>query len=90
MQAVADSNLPKMADLWGTPSGPAARTNQPADWERRIAIIQAYLRSDSFRLISDVPETDGRRAVQVEIRRQACTWSVPFTRDQDRRRILAH
>ena len=79
MQAVADSNLPKMADLWGTPSGPAARTNQPADWERRIAIIQAYLRSDSFRLISDVPETDGRRAVQVEIRRQACTWSVPFT-----------
>ena len=79
MQAVADSNLPKMADLWGTPNGSASKTKQPSDWERRIAIIQAYLRSDSFRLTSDVPEADGQRAVQVEIRRQACTWSVPFT-----------
>jgi hypothetical protein len=79
MQAVADSNLSKMSELWGTPSGPAARTNQPADWERRIAIIQAYLRSDAFRLTSDVPEADGRRFLAVEIRRQTCTWSVPFT-----------
>ena len=78
MQAVADSNLSKMADLWGTSGGAAARTKQPSDWERRIAIIQAYLRSEGFRVTSDVAEADGRRAVQVEIRREACTWSVPF------------
>ncbi|HEY3011110.1 MAG TPA: hypothetical protein VGJ36_00090 [Gemmatimonadales bacterium] len=78
MQAVADSNLAKMATLWGTASGPAAKTHQPPDYERRIAIMQAYLRSDSYRLTTDVPESDGRRALQVEIKRQTCTWSVPF------------
>jgi hypothetical protein len=78
MQAVADSNLPKMATLWGSSRGPASRTRQPTDYERRIAIMQAYLRNDAYRLTSDMPETDNRRALQVEIRRQACTWSVPF------------
>jgi hypothetical protein len=79
MQAVADSNLNKMAALWGTASGPALATRQPPDYQRRIAIMQAYLRSDSFRLASDVPQTDpNRRALQVELRREACTWVVPF------------
>jgi hypothetical protein len=78
MQAVADSNLAKMASLWGTASGPASKTRQPLDYQRRIAIMQAYLRSDSFRLTSDVPETENRRALSVEIKRQTCTWTVPF------------
>ncbi len=80
MQAVADSNVAKMANLWGTASGPAAKTNQPPDWQRRIAVMQAYLRNDSFRITSDEPETDqNRRALMVEIKRQSCTWAVPFT-----------
>jgi hypothetical protein len=78
MQAVADSNLAKMATLWGTTSGPASKTRRPADFERRVAIMQAYLRNDSYRLTADVPQADNRRTVQVEIRRQSCTWSVPF------------
>jgi hypothetical protein len=82
MQAVADSNLTQMANLWGTAAGPAAKTKQPADWERRVAIMQAYLQNESHRVVSDGPATAGsadRRAVQVEIRRQLCTWMVPFT-----------
>ena len=80
MQAVADSNIAKMANLWGTASGPAAKTNQPPDWQRRVTIMQAYLRNDSFRITSDEPQTDvNRRALTVEIKRQACTWTVPFT-----------
>ncbi len=79
MQAVADSNLVKMAALWGTASGPASKTNQPPDWKRRIVVMQAYLRNDSFRITSDLPAPDEtRRAQQVEIRRQSCTWNVPF------------
>jgi hypothetical protein len=78
MQAVADSNLTKMAGLWGTASGPALQTRQPRDYERRVAIMQAYLRNDSFRLRSDVAETADRRALQVELKRQTCTWDVPF------------
>ena len=82
MQAVADSNLARMADLWGTAGGPAAKTRQPADWERRVAVMQAYLQNESHRIVSDGPATpaaEGRRSVQVEIRRQLCTWMVPFT-----------
>jgi hypothetical protein len=79
MQAVADSNLAKMASLWGTVNGPASKTRQPPDWQRRIAIMQAYLRNDSFRITSDVAEqNENRRAQQVEIRRSACSWTVPF------------
>lgn len=79
MQAVADSNVEKMALLWGTATGPAAKTNQPPDWERRVAVMQAYLRNQSFRIMSDSPEMDeNRRAIQVEIRRETCTWTVPF------------
>jgi hypothetical protein len=79
MRAVADSNTNKMASLWGTASGPASRTRQPPDWERRIVIMQAYLRNDSFRIVSDVPDPDeNRRSQQVEIKRKTCTWTVPF------------
>jgi hypothetical protein len=79
MKAVADSNLARMASLWGTASGPASKTRQPADWQRRIIIMQAYLRSDSFRLTGDAPQADpNRRDLQVELKRQTCSWTVPF------------
>jgi hypothetical protein len=79
MEAVADSNTERMASLWGTASGPASRTNQPPDYRRRVAIMQAYLRNHSFRITSDLPERDqNRRALQVEIKRDTCTWNVPF------------
>lgn len=80
MQAVADSNLVRMAQLWGTASGPAARTKQPSDYERRVAVMQAYLRNESHRILPlSQSGTEGRQDVQVEIRRELCTWVVPFT-----------
>lgn len=79
MQAVADSNLTQMASLWGTTGGPAGRTGQPSDYERRIAVMHAYLRNESHRIVSDAPDGDTRHALQVEIRRQLCSWVVPFT-----------
>lgn len=79
MQAVADSNVEKMASLWGTANGPASKTNQPPDWQRRVAIMQAYLRHQSFRITSDELEASpNRRALQVELKRESCTWTVPF------------
>jgi hypothetical protein len=80
MQAVADSNLPRMAELWGSASGPAARTRQPSDYERRVAIMQAYLRNESHRVLPVGPSgSDTSQDVQVELRRELCTWVVPFT-----------
>jgi hypothetical protein len=79
MKAVADSNLAAMAGLWGTSKGPASRTRQPADYERRIVVMRSYLVNDDWRIVSDAPDgSEARHAVQVQLRRQACTWSVPF------------
>jgi hypothetical protein len=80
MKAVADSNLPAMASLWGTDRGPAGKTHQPADYDRRIAVMQTYLAHDDYRILSDQPDgSAARHAVQVQLRRQACTYDVPFT-----------
>lgn len=79
MQAVADNNLPRLGMLWGTGAGPAAKTGQPADWERRIAVMQTYLRNESHRVLPFSPTGAAREDVQVEIRRDLCTWVVPFT-----------
>jgi hypothetical protein len=79
MKAVSDSNLAAMAGLWGTAKGPASRTHQPADYERRISVMQSYLSHDDFRILGDAPEgSEGRHTVQVQIRRAACTWTIPF------------
>ena len=79
LQAVSDSNLSKMAALWGTTAGPSARTKQPPDYERRVAVMQAYLRHDDSRIASDTPDAlPTRHTVQAELRRSACTWTVPF------------
>jgi hypothetical protein len=80
MQAVADSNLAKMATLWGSAGGPAARTGQPPDYERRIVVMQAFLQNEGHTIVSDTPDSGpDRHLVQVELRRQLCTRLVPFT-----------
>jgi hypothetical protein len=80
LQAVADSNLQKMASLWGTAAGPAAKTNQPPDYERRIVVIQAYLKNEGTAVTGDAPDGGpDRHVVQVELRRDLCTRTVPFT-----------
>ena len=79
MQAVADSNLTQMAALWGTTAGPASKTNQPSDWERRVSVMLAYLRNESHRLLPSTPSGGSSDDVQVEIRRSLCTWVVPVT-----------
>ena len=80
LSAVADSNVQKMGMLWGTSAGPAAKTNQPPDWERRIVVMQAYLRNEGTAITGDAPDGGpDRHLVQVELRRQLCTKTVPFT-----------
>jgi len=86
MQAVADSNITRMARFWGTSKGPAAITGQPADYRDRLVVAQAFLRRSPFRLVRTdmVPTQNDRRAVLVEFERtdsdgKQCTKQVPFT-----------
>jgi hypothetical protein len=81
LRAVADSNTDKMADLWGTSKGPASATHQPSDYERRILIMQAYLKGADYRIISNARDgsSNDRRVLQVEMTRRGCDKIVPFT-----------
>lgn len=81
LRAVADSNIAVMAQLWGTTAGPAAATRQPAQWERRLQVMQYYLRHEAARITSSTGVTNepGRHTVVVELARQGCIASVPFT-----------
>jgi hypothetical protein len=81
MKAVSDSNLAKMATLWGSAKGSASSTGQPADFERRMVVIQAYLKDTGWRILGadlNQAETD-RRTLQVELKRDRCTKVVPFS-----------
>ena len=80
MRAVADSNLTKMAQLWGSAKGAAGTTHEPPDYERRIAIMQAYLHGAQYRILSNDadPASSGQRLLQIELKREHCDKTVPF------------
>jgi hypothetical protein len=80
LQAAADSNLTRMSQLWGTTRGPARTTGQPNDYEKRVFIMQSYLRGSTHRVVADNPgAAEGQRVVHVQIRRADCVYMVPFT-----------
>ena len=77
MQAVADSNLSRMAELWGTAGRPRRQDQTAADYERRIVVMQAYLRNDDFTR-SFRPRhrrSEGRQDRAGRDSAAACTWS---------------
>jgi hypothetical protein len=77
MQAASDSNLTAMAALWGTAKGSAAVTGKPADFPKRVIIMQAYLNGIKSRVLSEVPaEKADQRLVTTEIARGACTVTL--------------
>jgi len=81
LQAAADSNVTRMADLWGTARGPAGQTGAPADYNRRIAIMQAYLKNTQHQVLTNdqVSGHDNQRVLQVRLERADCARTVPFT-----------
>jgi hypothetical protein len=81
MKAVADSNLMRMGDLWGSSRGPANATHEPPEYEKRIAVMQIYLRGDSIRVIANtaVRGNENERQLAVELHRGTCVKLIPFT-----------
>lgn len=80
IRAAADSNLARMAELFGTDRGSVRKTGQPRDYPQRMVVIQAYLAGVSVRALSEVDT--GRRdhlLVPTEISRGTCKVTVPVT-----------
>jgi hypothetical protein len=81
MKAVADSNLPRMTELWGTEKGSAAKTRQPVDFQKRIYITYAFLKGGSYTISATEPspaEKDKRYMI-LEFNRGDCHKLVPIT-----------
>ncbi len=78
--SVADSNLAKMAQFWGTAKGSAAETNQPPDYLKRIEVMQVYLRHNSFQIASSRQSREGDdvRDLVVDLQRDTCVRQVPI------------
>lgn len=80
MAAVADSNLPKMAEYWGTARGSAAESGSPPDYPKRVEVIQLWLRGYSYRIMASTPTDASRTAQQMEVQmiKGDCRKQVPF------------
>ena len=76
MRAAADSNLTQMGALWGTAGGQVSRTQ---DNEKRLVVLQAYLKGDSTRIMADdpVPASSNQRRVTVALYRGTCVKQFP-------------
>ncbi len=79
MRAAADSNLTRMAELFGTEKGSAEQTGHPSDYPKRMVIMQAALHDV---LVRAQAETDmgkkNHRLVTAEIARGGCKVTVPI------------
>ena len=85
MRAVADSNLTRMAELWGTDRGPASKIH-PKDYEKRIVIMQLFLHGVQARTLGEVPSSkSGLRSVTTELAHNGCkvTISIDVVKSRD-------
>jgi hypothetical protein len=80
MRAAADSNMSRMAQLWGSSKGPASQV-PVQQGEKRLVVLQAYLRGDSTHIVSDMPVQGdtNHRHVTVALFRGSCVKQIPFT-----------
>jgi len=85
MQAVNDTNLVTMAQLWGTTKGPAADRMPRDELEKRLVIMQRYLSNVSFEVQAArpgrvLPQSADEQFYNVRlVRLDGCTKTVPFT-----------
>jgi hypothetical protein len=81
LKAAADSNMSRMADLWGDARGPAGQTRSIKEWQRRLIVMQVYLRGDSAKVQSNTPdpEDQNRRRLGILLFRMNCTTQIPIT-----------
>jgi len=80
MQAAADSNMSRMAQLWGSSKGPVSQAPIP-NYEKRLGVLQAYLKGDSTRIVTDMPVQGdaSHRRLTVALYRGTCVKQIPFT-----------
>ncbi len=67
LQAVADSNITRMARYWGSSGGPAASTGKPEGYEQRLTVVQLFLRNSPYTVMSTDPVSGDAKRLQVNL-----------------------
>jgi hypothetical protein len=76
MRALADSNLTRMAELFGSAKGPVAKT-KTKDYQKKILIMQLFLHGAQAQTLGDVPGKDGMRTVTTLLSNRGCKVTIP-------------
>ncbi|HET7025005.1 MAG TPA: hypothetical protein VFI39_07375 [Gemmatimonadales bacterium] len=81
MAGVADSNIIRIGSAWGTSKGAAAVLGQPADWEKRVTVMQLWLRGGTYTITGDqsLVNDQTHRQVTMDLVRGGCTKTIPIT-----------
>lgn len=78
MRATADSNLVRMSELWGSSKGSARTTDFPKDYQKRMVIMNAYLKGISVRTLSEIDgNIPSQRIVTTELSNGSCRVVLP-------------
>lgn len=82
MDAVKAEDLVTMGRLWGTRDGPLVRRIEPVEAQRRLRLMQIYLKHDSYTAVIDEGQAyannDREMHYRVTVVRQACRPVIPF------------
>lgn len=80
MRAAADSNLTRMAELFGTDKGSAARTGDVEGVAQRMVIAQSVLRGSVVKAIAETAMGKKNHSlVTTEIAKGGCKVTIPVT-----------
>ena len=79
LTAAKAQNLQALAMAWGTDKGPARDVVDRSQIERRELIMMCYLNHDSYRVRSEGPAQEGRRAFIVDLNRGGLVRTTTVT-----------
>lgn len=79
-RAASDSNLTRMAQLFGTDKGSAQATGKPENYPKRMVIMQAMLRGTKVRALTEVATPrKHHKVVTTEIAKGDCKVVLAVT-----------
>lgn len=78
MHAISDSNLTRVAQLFGNADGPVSRTHNPKNYEKRVMAMQLFLRRVDVKTLGDIPAEKGKgRTVTTQLSHGSCRVTIP-------------
>ncbi len=89
MRALADSNLTRMGELFGSAKGPVVKT-KTKDYQKKIVLMQLFLHGVQAQTLGDVPGKDDMRTVTTQLTSHGCKVTIPVNVVKAREGWLVH